>query len=118
MMMNSIKLKNGTEVHTGDCIIAEITCSDEAVLIENAKLYVDESSRDEDSVLCYICQNEYDGAESPHRLGYEYSWQVRINTKTGNIESSDTYYIKLKEPVDDDPMPDGWVCDEEIPQDL
>lgn len=83
----------------------------------------------------YVCQNECDGTTDSglEYFGYNYSWVVNLD-QDGNI-TSDTRYIKKvveeetvcrpckdvnnffifeEDIIDDDIMPDDWVCEEDL----
>ncbi len=121
MSRKFITLSDGNIVYHGENVRAVVETSySETKLVEiyDCKLYID-AERVGDETVCFLCQNQVDGGDSPDKLGYKYSWYVRIN-KDGVITSSDTKSIQLAyiDNDDDDPMPEEWVIDDEIPKDL
>lgn len=85
--------------------------SDEEQIIEDCRLCINDSSS------IYLCQNIKDGCEkAKEKFGYKYSWSVRIDDE--KITSSDTSWIKPSNSFDHDIMPEDWVVDEKIPDNL
>ena len=114
-----ITLSDGSIIYHGENVRAVVETSyteTKLVEIDDCKLYIDEECDDDKEATCFLCQNEVDGGDAPDKLGYKYSWYVRLN-QNGVITSSDTKSIQLAY-NDDDPMPEEWVIDDEIPKDL
>lgn len=89
----------------------------------------------DESYTFYICQNRHDGeyCGEEHSFGYRCSWVAKVNSdgKITSCDLRDMRHATIEEIVsnfkktekvapvvvmeDDDPMPDSWSTDEELP---
>ena len=122
-MENPYIIIDDVKFYHGDKISAVVHCHDEDCEIEDARLCINDLN-EENAVLCnfYICQNECDGdAAAKEKFGYRHSWNFKVNPVDNRICSTDTISIKSREKrevEDDDPMPEDWVSEEKIPEDI
>jgi hypothetical protein len=133
-MEDFIKLENGEVINHGDIVFATLEYNDESVDVIG-KLCINQI----DTIRkYYVCQNECNGdSAAEDKFGFNYSWSFVL--EDGVITSGDTTYLsiypqqELEEPEydgagytkddrkidnDDDPMPDDWTPEEELPKDL
>lgn len=115
----------GVKIYHGDKISAVIEYCEEECEVKEGRLCINSLSINTNGDISdlYICQNEYDGDSSANEFfGYRFSWNFKVDSVFGKITSHDTYSIKSLEKEyfdeDDDPMPEDWVCEEKIPEDL
>lgn len=122
--MKHVTIKDVTFYH-GQSVIAGLPNSDddsdEEIIIEDCKISInDDQIGKKDQIEFFICQNQKDGSNANDKLGYDFSWHVKV--KDGEIVSSDTNWIKEANSeafnFDNDIMPNDWVMDETIPDNL
>jgi hypothetical protein len=80
---------NGVLYKTGD----KISCHIQGSFIETTAIYITKIKTSDSSVLCYICQNYYDGEKAPDRLGFKWSWAFYVHPLF-QLRSSDVCGIK------------------------
>jgi hypothetical protein len=111
----------GQTYYHGDEIKATLVYCDEDVEVVG-KLCINHDNYDADGRY-YICQNECDGDSSAEeKFEYKYSWHFSLTDDCMDIRSTDTKDLELLNKPDifeeEDVMPEDWVMDEIIPDDL